>query len=86
MKWIEIGIALFIVIPLTQIVMSELTFSGNATHSAGIVATAANTTVGQEGAFMSVLFSFWPIIFGIALLAMVGYRLSKKARGDELED
>lgn len=68
-KWIEIGLGLLIVIPLTQLVTVALTEDGS------IIADATNTTVGTEGPFVLVLFKFWPIIFGLALVAIAIYSI-----------
>ncbi len=73
-KWIEIGIGLLVVIPLTKLVSDTLTSPGS------IVAEAADTSVGTEGQFVLILFKFWPILFGLALLAIAIYAIYKRSQ------
>jgi hypothetical protein len=62
-------------VPLLQLVLSEFTQAGNATHDAGIIYTATQngTAVGGAGTFELAFWRLFPIIV-IIIMAICIYR------------
>lgn len=71
---------LFLVVPILQLIMKELTFAGNATHAPGMITTATNTSAGTDGPFVQAFFEFWPALLAIIcigiLFALLGKRIN----------
>jgi hypothetical protein len=71
-------------IPLLQLVLSEFTQAGNATHSAGIIyeATANSTAIGGAGTFELAFWRLFPIIVIIIMIVAI-YRTFGKRDEDQ---
>lgn len=69
---------LFLVVPILQLIMKELTFAGNATHAPGMITQATNTSAGTDGPFVQAFFEFWPMLLAVICIAVLFGLIGKR--------
>jgi len=85
-KIAEWFLILIFVVPVVKLIMDEFTFTGNATHPAGMIAnvTACATAAGFSGDFEFALWKLFPIIllFAVAVGLFFLFRRRREEGGE----